>query len=202
MPLSVLSADTLLDSWGTNNAKFASLHTAYSATGASEVTGGSPAYARLAVTWASASANSKSLSGTPYAFNVPASTTVAFVGFWDAVSSGNFQGMFPAGNATAFAFSAPSSTSTLLAPGSSYASNQQVVVFNTGGSALPSGLTAGTIYFVKSPSSDSFQLSASAGPGSAVTLSSDGSGIIQAITPEVFAGAGTFTLSSGSVSLV
>jgi hypothetical protein len=77
-----------------------------------------------------------------------------------------------------------------------------VVVFNTGGSALPSGLSAGVIYFVKSPSSDSFQLSATTGPGSAITLSGDGSGIVQAITPEAFGSQGTFSLSSGSVSMV
>jgi hypothetical protein len=201
VPLSTLSADTLLDSWGTNEAKFASLHTAYSATGSNEVTGGSPAYARQSVTWSSAAGNSKALSGTPYSFNVPGSATVEFIGFWDAATSGNFAGMFPAGNAAAFAFSAPSSTSTLLAPGSSYASNQQVVVFVTGGAALPTGLTAGTIYWTHSPSSDSFQLSATSG-GSAISLSSDGSGIIQAITPEAFGSQGTFSLSSATMSLV
>jgi len=199
VPIPTASADTLLDSWGTNQAKFASLHSAYSASGANELSGGG--YARLSVTWASASSNSKALSGTPYNFTVPAST-VAFIGFWDAVSSGNFAGMFPAGNAVAYAFSATSSTSTLLAPGSGYASNQQVVAFVTGGSSLPSGMSAGVIYFAKSPSGDSTQLSATTGPGSLLTLSSDGSGIIQAITPEIFAGAGTFTLSSASVSMV
>lgn len=201
MPLSTLSADDLLNTWGSTYGKYLSLHTAYSATGANEVSGGSPAYARLAASWASAASNSMALTGTPYNFNVPASTTVAFVGFWDALTSGNFHGMVPAGNATAYAFAAPSSTSTLLAPGSAYAANAPVCVFATGGSALPSGLSAGVIYFVSAPSSDSFKLSATSG-GSAITLTSDGSGYAQAITSEVFSGAGTFTLSSGSQSLV
>lgn len=197
MPLSVTAGNGLLSQWDTAYASFASLHTAYSATGANEVAGGT--YARVAVTFGAPSGEVMSLTGTPYTLNVPASTTVAYVGFWSASSGGTFGGMFPAGSASAFAFAAPSSTSVLLAPGSGYTSNQQVTVFATGGSTLPTGLTAGTIYFVKSPSGDSFQLSATTGPGAAITLSSDGSGIVQGIAPEVFGSAGTFTLTSGSV---
>ena len=200
MPLSTLSADDLLNYWGTTYGKYISLHSAYSATGANELSGGSPAYARQSASWGSAASNSMALAGTPYSFNVPAST-VAFIGFWDALTSGNFHDMVPAGNATAYAYAAPSATSTLLAPGSAYAANQPVCVFATGGSTTPSGLTVGTIYYVKSPSSDSFELSATSG-GSALTLSSDGSGYVQAITAEVFAAQGVFTLSSGSQSLV
>ena len=199
MPLSTTDLNYILDQWGTNKALYASLHTAYSATGSSEVTGGSPAYARQSVSWSSASGGTKALSGTPYTFNVPASTTVEFVGFWDASTSGNFAGMFPAGNSAAFTFSAPSSTSTLLAPGSAYSANQTVVVLNTGGSSLPSGLTLGTIYYVKSPSGDSFQLSASSG-GSAISLSADGSGIVQAIAAEVFGSQGTYSLSGATMT--
>src|SRR5512146_276124 len=128
MPLSTAAADYLLDQFGTNKALYGSLHTAYSASGANEVSGGSPAYARQALTWAAAASNSKALSGT-YSFNVPASTTVYFVGFWDALTAGNFAGMAPCGDASAYAFAAPSSTSTLLAPGSAYSANQPVVVF-------------------------------------------------------------------------
>lgn len=200
MPFSTACADFMLDQAGTSKLLYMSLHSAYSATGASELTGGSPAYARQAATWAAAGSNSKALSGT-YTWNVPASSSVAFIGFWDAVTSGNFQGMFPdAAGASPFAFTAPSSTSVLLAPGSGYAANQTVVVFAPAGSALPTGLTGGVVYFTKSPSSDSTQLSATSG-GTAISLSSDGSGVIQACFVEVFASQGTFTLSSGSLAL-
>lgn len=201
MPFVTFSSDYQLDQWGTNKALFVSLHTAYSATGASEVTGGSPAYARVAVTWSSAAGQSKSLSGT-YTLNVPASTTVEYIGFWDASTSGNFSGMWPnAAGANAYAFAAPSSTGVLLAPGSGYSAGQTVVVFASPGSTLPSGLTAGTVYFVKSPSSDSFSLSATNG-GAAITLTTDGSGIIQQIAAETFGSQGTFTITAGSISLV
>lgn len=200
MPVSVASADYMLDQLGANKALYISLHSAYSASGANELAGGSPAYARQAATWASAAANSKALSGT-YTFNIPASSTLAWIGFWDALTTGNFAGMIPAGNLQAFAFAAPSSTSTLLAPGSAYSATQQVVVFPTGGSTLPSGLTAGVIYFVSAPSGDSFKLSATSG-GSAISLTSDGSGYVQAITPETFGSAGTASVAGGTVSLV
>lgn len=54
----------------------ASLHTAYSSSGANEVAGGSPAYARKAYTFAAASSGSRAASVTP-TFDVPAGTTVA-----------------------------------------------------------------------------------------------------------------------------
>ena len=191
----------MLDQWGSNHGLYVSLHTAYSATGTNELAGGSPAYARVAVTWSSASGESKSLSGT-YNLNVPASTTVEYIGFWDASTSGNFQGMFPnAAGANAYAFAAPSATGVLLAPGSGYSANQTVAVFASPGSTLPSGLTAGTVYYVKSPSTDSFSLSATNG-GSAISLSTDGSGIIQAIAVEVFASQGVFTITAGSLAIV
>jgi hypothetical protein len=201
MPLSTLAADYTLDQVGSNKLLYGSLHTAYSASGANEVTGGSPAYARQALTWASAASNSKSLSGT-YTWNVPGSTTVYWVGFYDALTSGNFQGMAAAGNNVTYTFAALSSTSVLTAPGSGYTSNQMVVVLPTGGSTTPGGLVVGTVYYVKSPSSDTFQLSATSGPGSAVTITADGSGMIQAIVPESFGSQGTFTLSSGTASQV
>lgn len=62
-----------------------SLHTADPGNGTSpnagEVSGGSPAYARKAVTWAAASAGSKA-SNAAVVFDVPASTTVSHIGYW------------------------------------------------------------------------------------------------------------------------
>lgn len=49
------------------------------------------------------------------------------------------------------------------------------VIFDTTG-ALPTGLTAGTTYYVKSPTTDSFNVSASVG-GAAIATSSAGSGV-------------------------
>lgn len=59
----------------------------------SEPSGGSPAYARKAATWAAASSSSKALSGT-YAFDIPAAFTVKSVGFWTALTNGTLLGYF------------------------------------------------------------------------------------------------------------
>lgn len=201
MPFSTADLNYVLTQWAANKALYMSVHSAYSSTGANELSGGSPAYARQSASWGTASGGSISVTGS-YSFNAPAASTAAWVGFWDALTSGNFAGMFPGGNLTGYAFTAPSSTSTLLAPGSGYTSNTAVVPLNTGGSALPTGLTLGNTYFVKSPSGDSFQVSATSGPGSAVTLSSDGSGLIQGIVVETFGSQGTYSVTGLSVSSV
>jgi hypothetical protein len=69
-----------------------SLHTGDpSTTGANEVAGGSPAYARKSVTWAAPSAGTIS-SSNAQVFDVPAATTITYAGYWDAATSGNFYG--------------------------------------------------------------------------------------------------------------
>lgn len=71
---------------------YVSLHTADPGTsGASEVTGGSPAYARQGCTWNAASAGSMALSAAE-TFDVPAGTTVTHFGVWSASSTGTFYG--------------------------------------------------------------------------------------------------------------
>ena len=72
-----------------------SLHTADpGATGTSEVTGGSPAYARKATAWNAPSAGDLDNSNTPV-FDVPAGTTVTHYGLWNALTVGTFVGSGP-----------------------------------------------------------------------------------------------------------
>ncbi len=71
---------------------YASLHTADpGTTGASEVSGGSPAYARKGVSWNAASSGSAT-SVASVTFDIPTSTTVAYYGLWSASSGGTFRG--------------------------------------------------------------------------------------------------------------
>lgn len=96
MPLQAAVRNQMLDTLRVTTspslqATHASLHTADPSTsGANEVTGGSPAYARQSITWSAASAGSLAASNQPV-FNVPA-TTVAFVGLWNNVSAGTWLG--------------------------------------------------------------------------------------------------------------
>lgn len=71
--------------------QFISLHTADPGiTGASEATGGSPAYARKSTTW-SAGASDGSVAGSEVTFDVPAGTFSHF-GVWTAGTAGTFIG--------------------------------------------------------------------------------------------------------------
>lgn len=72
---------------------YISLHTADpGTTGASEATGGSPAYARKQTTW-TGGASDGSVAGSEVTFDVPAGT-YTHMGIWSAVSSGTFVGGF------------------------------------------------------------------------------------------------------------
>lgn len=91
MALSNAGKNVMLDALGAV-AVYASLHTADpGTTGASEVSGGSPAYARKSVTWNTAASGNLDNSNTSV-FDVPGSTTVAYFGLWSASSGGTFYG--------------------------------------------------------------------------------------------------------------
>lgn len=91
MALNDTSKNLMLDQLATV-AVYASLHTADpGTTGTSEVTGGSPAYARKSITWNSAATGNLDSSNQPV-FDVPGSTTVTHAGLWSAVSAGTFYG--------------------------------------------------------------------------------------------------------------
>lgn len=92
MALTATALNYMLDqlSTGTKIA-YAALFTDDAAT--TEVTGGSPAYARKAITWAAASGGVKNLNGTMPVFDVPACTVKA-VAFYDAATAGVQYGFF------------------------------------------------------------------------------------------------------------
>ena len=93
MPLVNAAKHVMLDQLATV-AVFASLHTGDpGTTGANEISGGSPAYARKAITWNAASGGALDNNANPV-FDVPASTTVAHVGLWSAATNGTFYGSF------------------------------------------------------------------------------------------------------------
>lgn len=72
-------------------ATYASLHTADPGeTGANELTGGTPPYARLPLTWSPSSGGSKG--AAMVTFNVPAGVTVTHFGLWTAATGGTWRG--------------------------------------------------------------------------------------------------------------
>lgn len=75
----------------TGAATHASLHTADpGTTGSAEVAGGSPAYARQAITWAAGATDGVQTGTLAADFDVPAGTTVTHIGLWTAATGGTF----------------------------------------------------------------------------------------------------------------
>lgn len=193
MPYADHAKNAMLDADGITHL---SLHTAYSATGTNEVTGGSPAYARKAVTFGSAASGAKT-STDAQAFDVPASTTVGFVGSFDALTSGNFKGMWPLGSTASAPFRGAATGDLITEEGHARSDTDRVVLFGT---SLPTGLTAGVIYYVISSATDQYQVSLTSG-GAAVTITADGTGQAYDAVPETFGSQGTLTLAIGDTDL-
>lgn len=71
------------------NATHASLHSADpGTTGSSEISGGSPAYARQALTWTAGTVDGQATASA--VFDVPAGQAVTHAGLWTAASGGTF----------------------------------------------------------------------------------------------------------------
>lgn len=163
-----------------------SLHTAYSTTGANEVSGGT--YARQTGTWSAASGRSKALSSAVSFTGLPASVTVAFVGHWDSTGA-TFKGM-TANGGTEFSFQVDLTNDKILVEGSGYANDDRVVFTGT----PPTGLTEGTIYFVVGVTAgdpDTFQVAATSG-GAAINITGQAAVDckVSKVVLETFTGAG------------
>jgi hypothetical protein len=183
------------------------LHTTLGQSG-TEVTGGSPAYGRKAITWQAAGAVTQGAKDITAAvtFDVPGGgTTVRAVGLWSASTAGTLRAWSPAGASARRAFSVDSAGVTadlLFSPAHGLTTNDRVLVWPTIGAALPTGLAEDTEYFVIATglTTDAFSVSATQG-GAAVNITAIGDGDVQKFVAEVFAGQGTYQVSAFSVSL-
>ena len=179
-----------------------SLHSAYSATGTNELTGGTPTYARKPATWAAASGRTKATSASAV-FDVPAAATVRFVGMWDALTAGNFLGMVPNGGGIpeGFAVNAAGVTSNVLdAPAHGFSNGNTVVVWAIPGVSLPTTLAEGTVYYVIGATTDTLQLSLTLG-GAAIDITAVGAGFLQRLVEEVFGAQGTHTVTTATMAI-
>lgn len=65
-----------------------------------EISGGSPAYARKAVTWGTAASGAISASNVPIVFDVPAGAVVSKIAYYSAVTGGTQYGIYDTVNET------------------------------------------------------------------------------------------------------
>jgi hypothetical protein len=184
-------------------ALFLGLHTTLGASG-TEVTGGSPAYARKAITWNAAATGTKTIVAA-VTFDVPASTTVRAVQLWSASTAGTSRAWLPAGSTARRAFSVDAAGVTandITSAAHGFVAGNSVVFWPTIGAALPTGLSEDTEYFVIATgiTTDTFRVSTTLG-GSAVDITAIGDGDVQKFTPEVFAAQGTYQVSAFDISL-
>ncbi len=169
-----------------------SLHTAWSATGANELTGGSPAYARQAASW-NAAASAEAALTAAVTFDVPASTTVQWVGRWTALTAGTFLGM-SALNGAETEFSVDLTANTIKQVAHGYSNGAQVVFV---GGTPPGGLTEGTLYYVVGAATDTYQVAATSG-GAAIDLTAEPAAacVASRIVPETYGRQGTLQITA------
>ena len=184
----------MLDANGTTHV---SAHSAYSASGANEISGGSPAYARKAISYGAAASEAKSASTSPV-FDIPAAATVRFIGRWTAITARTFLGMEALGGSEN-EFSVDLTANTVKVPAHGYAANDKIVFY---GGTVPTGLTEGTVYFAVTVTTDTFQVSATSG-GAAIDLTGEPgrSCVVSKITEEAFGSQGTLTVSANTLRL-
>jgi hypothetical protein len=189
---------------------YASVHTAFSQTGANEVSGGAPAYTRRPVTWSLSANGVKSMIAPFPTFNIPGNTEAAWLGFSDNQTPGlgTFKGMTPMGAGQVLPCSVEPggsdfSSNIVQSASHNLSSGQQVVFW---GNNLPSPLQIGTFYYV-SPTNlgtDTFSIAASA---SALTTLVDITGThpvafsVQPCQSRHFDSQGTITPNTGTITI-
>lgn len=194
------STDTVIETGldaRTAATEYLSAHTAYSATGTNEVTGGS--YARQLMAWDAAAAriaDNTAAESVP----IPSGTTVRWLGRFSAVTAGTFYGMVPNGSTVAHVC-VGLDTDTVYAAAHGFAASDKITFLEVDG-AVPTGITAGTTYFVLAAglATDSFTFSATDG-GAAVNITVTKPAIVFDIVEEVFGADGTLELAAGAFDL-
>lgn len=178
----------------------ASLHSAYpGATGANELAGGSPAYARKAIAWGAAANGQKTLAAA-VTFDVPAGD-VKWVGFWSSEAVPKFLGSAPAGASGAIRpFTVNDTTLDQLESAAHGLVVGDKVAILALGQTLPTGLTDGTIYKVATVV-DANKITLQTEAGGALDITAAGNGYLQKCVPETFAAQGTYQLSSATLEL-
>ncbi|MGP4092935.1 hypothetical protein [Nonomuraea sp. KM90] len=171
-----------------------------------EATGGSPVYARVAVTWAAPAGGQRSNSGL-LAIDVPPGQ-YGFLTYWTA-STGNsgtqYRGFAPINGGAARGFgvvdAADLTANTITSPAHGLANGDRVIFYNIFTETIPGGLVEGAAYYVMGATTDTFQVALTSG-GAAVDLATtQGEVFFERVVPEVFGSQGQITVQAGALVL-
>jgi hypothetical protein len=210
MGLNATAKNTMLNAL-TATATHLGLITALSDTAPTEVTGGTPAYARKAATaWTAAASGASSAPSVQVIFDCPAAASIPVVGIgiWTAVTGGSFLGWFglnstAASQGTGTVDTAGVTSNLITSAAHGLTTDNYVVVQATGAGAIPAGLTPVTqIYRVLAAglTADAFALSLTSG-GTAIDITASGEVAYTKLIPEVFNTQGTLTVAINTVTL-
>lgn len=173
--------------------------------GGTEVSGGS--YARQAVaTGASSGWNAPSggLVDNNAAITFPTATAnwgkIVAAALLDASSSGNLLFWAWLSN-TRFGATALASSDAFTSPSHTLANDDQVILKAAGGTALPTGVSADTLYYVVGVSGSTFQLATTQG-GSAINLTADGAAIVYKLNWKQVNNNDIFKFNAGDLDIV
>lgn len=170
-----------------------SLHTDYSATGAN--LHGSKTNANMSA----AASRQKALSAA-VDISVTATATIKWIGVWDTGGT-NFLAMFPNGGSD-FTFQVDLTNNRIYCEGSGLATNDKIAFH---GDTAPTGLTAGTTYFVVGTTAgdpDYIQVAATQG-GSAIDITGQAAAgcLLSKIVEETYSSNGTHRISTLTINL-
>lgn len=196
MPFTTIGRNKLLDT-----GKTAITHiSAFSDLGTTEIT-----TTRQAITWTTA-AGGVTDNNAQLTIPINAGTTAQTLAFYDASTSGNILGYWPIGSAGQILKGVATvdtiANDTLLSRGHGLAADDRVMVWPVAGEALPTGLSAATLYWVRATglTTDAFTLSTTQG-GSAVDITALGELAWAKTVPNTWASAGNLVIASGALDL-
>lgn len=172
---------------------------------ATEATGGSPAYARVAVTWAAAASGQRSNSGA-LTIDVPAGT-YGFLTYWTALTGNSgtqYRGWAPInGSVKGFGTidAADLTANTITSNSHGLVNTDRVLFCNVFAETIPGGLIEGAAYFVVGAATDTFQVALTSGGAAVDLVTTQGEVYFQKVIPEVFGAQGQITVAAGAIVL-
>jgi len=181
---------------------YISLHSANPGeTGANEVTGGS--YARQQAAFGAAAGGTLSNSATISFTGMPAGDVVGW-GVNDAATVGNFfvTGWFSTVGRVFVVDAAGITSNDVISPAHGFVADDRVVFEQAEGESLPTGVTAGTLYYVLSAglTTDTFNVSTTSG-GAELDITAKGVGIVRKVTVTTLGAGNTFQIAAGDLDV-
>jgi len=207
MFLTDTSKNTMLNALfptGTGTSRcYLSAHTAYSATGANIHVGAGTG--KKEGEWAAASSGSKDITSTDVDITITHSgsdITVKWIGAWGGTSGDTFIGMMPNASTGAKTFQVDLANNRIYCEAHGWADTNKIVFY---GAAAPTGLTAGTTYFVSGVTAgdpDHFTVSATSG-GAAIDITGQAAAgcFVSNITEETYSSSGTHRVTGYTITL-